>query len=80
MFDSVDHAILLNKLKEYGITLNLYIWFKDYFRDGLQRVVVDDAASKWSSISSGIPQEGEGSILGPMLFLLYINDLQYWAH
>jgi hypothetical protein len=67
-FDSVDHNILLAKLKLYGVTGNLLNWFADYLHGRLQRVVVDSVASQWTS---RVPQ---GHILGPILFAIFIND------
>ena len=71
-FDTVDHSILLSKLCHYGIHGLTNKWFESYFTNRKQFVSINGFVSSSSSIASGVLQ---GSVLGPLLFLLYINDL-----
>ena len=71
-FDTVDHTILVDKLFKYGIRGNILNWFKSYLSNRKQYVNWQGSNSEIETVSCGVPQ---GSILGPLLFILYVNDL-----
>ena len=72
-FDTVDHDILLNKLKAIGLDDLSTSWFSSYLKNRFQKTEVDGIFSDPMVVSCGVPQ---GSILGPLLFLIYVNHME----
>ena len=73
-FDTIDHEILLQKLKAIKFSESTIKWFKSYLSERIFLVNIENKLSNFGEISCGVPQ---GSILGPLLFLIYVNDMPH---
>ena len=75
-FDIIPHRKLIHKLSSYGIRGQLLQWFASFLQNRTQSIVIDSMESSKVTVKSGVPQ---GSVIGPFLFNIYVNDLADWT-
>ena len=71
-FDTLNHKMLLTKLKAYGLDSNSVAFMKSYLKNRPQRCKINNSFSEWGKVLNSVPQ---GSILGPLLFNIFLNDI-----
>jgi len=73
-FDKVPHKRLISKVNSFGITGKVSRWIESWMAGRKQRVVLNGSVSEWKLVTSGVPQ---GSVLGPLLFIMFVNDIDH---